>query len=883
MSQKLLLISMLVLSQTTPLRTVLSAELFPYQDSQSTTEERVEDLLSRMSTAEKVAQLDMLSGRSLAGVSHLNVELATRLLGEDGLGSVHDFYPADAVLANELQAFIMDHNRWQIPALFIEECLHGYVQAGSTCFPVPMAMAASWDPEVVAEIGQAIASEARAHGTHVGLSPVLGIARDPRWGRVEETFGEDTQLASVMGCAMVRGMQGKDLCDTESIASVVKHFAMHSIPLSGSNSSPGYTGRREALQYFLPVFQTAICDAGARGVMTAYSEWNGVPCTGDSWLLTDLLRTTWGFQGFTLADMGAIRMLGTCHFTTASNRASLARALQAGVDMQFYDFPGADFRRMVLDLVDSGDVSHEVLDRAAGDVLRLKFELGLFEAPFTRVSPQELASLRGSNHELARRVAQESIILLKNDGVLPIAVTTRRIALLGPGLDSDYTGGYSPREAQAASLLEGLQEQLPDNVDLKTCTGVSFLDEGLPVPSRCLWTKEGSAGLSAAYYSNAELAGDPTLIRIDPQLEFSWDTHSPADGLPADSFSVCWEGVLIPNSDVEGWLGLGSDDGSRLWLDGSLVIDGWHAGASIRRTPVQLYARHEYPIRVEYRELQWGASVSLRWSQAAEDIEGAVDLARWADLAVVALGENGMLVGENRDRMALELSGNQSELLRRVSQIGTPIVLVLQSGRPIALDQEVMQSSAILASFFGGEASGHALADVLLGKVDATGRLPVTMPRHTGQIPCYYNRTPSKIMRYSDGEALPQFSFGHGLSYTRFSYENLHIEGLQTNADTLHFSLRVTNTGDRPGITIVQIYIRDLISSVTSPLLALKDFRRVELDATASATLHFALPLARLQLVNEEGRSLLEPGSFELMVGTSSADIRLRDTFEITD
>ena len=748
-------------------------------------------------------------------------------------------------------------------------------------------MASSWNTALVEEVGHAIASEARAHGTHVGLSPVLGIARDPRWGRVEETFGEDTQLASAMGCAMVRGMQGQDLRDTNSIAAVAKHFAMHSIPLSGSNSSPGYTGRREALQYFLPVFQSAICDAGARGVMTAYSEWNGVPCTGDSWLLTDLLRDTWNFQGFTLADMGAIRMISTCHFVTENSRASLARALNAGVDMQFYDFPSADFRRLVAELVESGDVSQEVLDRATGDVLRLKFELGLFDSPFVTTPARDFTSLRASHYQLTQRAAQEAIVLLKNDGVLPIADSVERIALLGPGANYGYPGGYSPGNTNVVTLWEALAQR--DDVDLRLKQCVSYLDQGHAVAGIHLRTPDGShSGLRASYYGNADLQGTPLLQRVDPQLDFNWDTHSPADGLPADSFSVRWEGLLVPDRDVEGWvglmegwIGLSSDDGARLWLDDVLVIDGWHAGASIRRYPLQLRKDQRVRLRIEYRELQWGASVSLRWGRSFEDIDGAVALAKWAELAIVALGEDGDLVGENRDRMALELSGNQSELLRRVSQTGTPVILVLQSGRPIALDQEVTQSNAIVASFFGGECAGSALADLLLGKTEACGRLPVTMPRHTGQIPCYYNRTPSKIMRYADGEALPQFPFGHGLSYTEFRYENLQVAPLLTDDDTLHFSLRVTNCGERAGSTVVQIYVRDLFSSVTTPLLALKDFRKLHLEAGSSATTHFALPLRLLELVNENGDSVLEPGRFELMVGASSADIRLHEEFEV--
>ncbi len=857
--------------------------LDPCDDPELSIDQRVATLLSQMTVAEKIAQMDMLSGRPLANTVQLDTTLAHSLVSPDGVGSIHDFYPASASLANELQAFIIANNRLGIPALFIEETLHGYVQPGSTTFPIPLALAATWDPELVEQTGHAIASEARAHGTHAGLSPVLGIARDPRWGRVEETFGEDTYLASALGTAMVRGMQGDKLCAPDAIVSVVKHFAVHSQPTSGTNSSPVSVGKRDALQFFLPVFHAAIGEGGARGVMSAYSEWNGVPCTGDSWLLTDLLRDQWGFDGFTLADMGAIRMLATCHFTTDSPGASLQRAVSAGMDMQFYDFPSGIFRSELLALVESGELSMADLDRAAGDILRVKFELGLFDNPYVDPDHAQASSNDSPHRELARQAARESIVLLQNDGVLPFSDDVKRIALIGPAGTSDYTGGYSPRNASAVTLYDGLAALRPEGVQMRYESGVSFLNAGNSIPSPALWTEdEASLGLDAEYFDNPDLAGEPVLTRIDPAVDFNWDTHSPAEGLPPDSFSVRWTGWLKPTQDVHGWIGVSSDDGSRLWLDGKLVIDTWDTGVTIRRHEVHLRAGERYAIRMEYRENLWGASASLRWNVGAEDMDAAVALAEWADVAVVAVGENDMLVGENRDRLSLELSGNQAELVRRVAASGTPVVLTLISGRPIALGDLTGRVNAIAAAWFGGEQAGLALAEVLYGQIDPSGRLPITFPRQTGQVPCNYNHKPSKILRYVDGDARPAFPFGHGLTYTSFEYSNLR---LQTRScapeDTVRFSVDVRNTGTRDATAVVQVYINDRISSVTTPVKELKAFQRVPVAASATQTVYVAIPVERFALINAELDRVVEPGRFDLMIGESSEDIRLTTSFTV--
>lgn len=880
-----LILIMLVLLGITCLRASSAEQAFThaYLDPRLPPEQRVAALLSRMTIEEKIAQMDMLSGRQFANNAYNDAALVKSTIGTLGVGSVHDFYPSSPELANELQKLIIESSRFGIPALFIEEMLHGYVQEGSTVFPIPLAFSSSWNPELVKSIGHAIASEARAKGTHAGLCPVLDLAREPSWGRVEETYGEDTYLVSVTGQAMVEGMQGENLQYTDAVCAVLKHFAMHGVPESGTNSSPASVGKREALQFFLPPFEDAIVRGGARGVLSAYSEWNGVPCTGDEWLLHDLLRMQWGFTGFTVADMGGIRMLSTCHFVTESPSSSLKLAVSSGMDMQFYDFPSDVFRREMLELMQTGELDTTALNRAAGDILRVKFELGLFENPYIDVTLSAKVTHSPEHQSLSLQAARESIVLLENNSVLPLSNNIKKIAVVGPAAVSNYAGGYSPVNSKCKTLLEGLQEIAGKTAEIRYAQGVSFCNEGAPIPLNALLAPDmKTRGLAGNYFPNADLAGTPQLTRIDPQVDFNWDTHSPAEGIPPDSFSVRWEGWLIPNEDFDGWIGVSSDDGSRLWLDDALIIDTWNTSANIRRYDVSLKGCKKYKIRMEYREIQWGASASLRWSKGAENIPAAVKLAQWADVAIAAVGENEMLIGENRDRMSLELSGNQADLVNQVALTGKPVVVVLKTGRPVALGNISPQVDAVIEAWFGGEFAGQAVAEVLFGIVNPSGKLPITFPKYSGQIPCFYNRKPSKIMRYADGDAQPQYPFGHGLSYSSFEYSGLVLETDAIGAeDKIRFSVKISNTSKVDGTAIAQIYIRDLYSSVTTPLKELKAFQRVVLKAGESKVVQFSIPTERLALVNYDFKRVVEPGAFELMVGESSEDIRLKTKFEI--
>ena len=752
----------------TSLFAVVKAQKLPYQNPQLPVEQRVSDLVARMTRLEKIRQLDMYRGWSVSpmGDSHeatiLSLDSLRKVFKKGSIGSVHDFYPVSAQLSNRLQHYAITHTRLGIPVMFIEEGLHGYSGKGSTSFPIPLALAATWDTLGVYEVGRAIATESRAHGTHMILGPLLGVARDPRWGRMEETFGEDTHLVTAIGLGMVKGLQGGDVSRQDAVVSEPKHFAAHSAPEAGSNTAPVDMGERAIRTVYLPSFKKAVMEGGALGIMAAYHELDGIPSVDNSWLLRDILRKEWGFKGMVVSDLGAIKMSLETHHIAKDRASALAQSLKAGLNMQFYDFEHADFEAAVDSAVSNGLLSAAALDSAVSDVLRVKMLLGLFDHPYVDTSLLAKVGHSKAHQALALQVASQSAVLLKNkNGVLPILPkegTKTRLALIGPLATSSYLGGYSNPEDTAVSLLTGLRSRM-----------------------------------SAPLYKN--------------KLTLSY--------LPG-------------------------------------LADKKKVGAA----------------------LEAADSVAL-----AE----AVSLARKADVLILALGEDPEEVGEGRDRAALQLPLRQLRLLRALRSIGKPVVAVLYNGRPLCLTELDTSATAILEGWFGGETSGLALADILLGRVNPSGRLPVSFPRSVGQIPIYYAHKPSSLHRYVDEKDSPLYPFGFGLSYTSFEYSDLKLPRTRLGVnDTLEVRMVLKNTGQLAGAEVVQLYIRDEVSSVTTPVKALKAFSRTALGAGDSKELVFRLPVQEaLGLWNKDMQYVVEPGSFDIMVGSSCQDIHLRATFEV--
>jgi len=712
---------------------------------------RVADLLARMTLEEKIRQLDMYWGKELADMdgheaAAFDLQKTSASLGATGAGSVHDLYPLTAAITNDIQRYALEKTRLGIPVLFIEEGLHGYSGRGSTSFPIPLQLSGAWDTTLLYDIGRAIATETRAHGVDMLLAPVLCLPRDPRWGRVEETYGEDTWLDARNGVAMVKGLQGQGVDHPDAVIAEPKHFAVHGIPEAGSNTAPVNIGQREARTSFLYVFEKAVREGGALSMMAAYSELDGIPCVDNKWLLTDVLRKEWGFKGFVLSDLGAIKMSLENHHVVATPAEALATSLKAGLNMQFYDWPHADFMQAMKTAVQQHLLTTTQLDNAVRDILRVKLLLGLFDHPYTDTNLVPRVFHTPEHQQLALKAAAESICLLKNDdNLLPLKQNIHRLAVIGPLATSTYPGGYSNGEAKAISLLDGLRRR----------------------------------------------AGADLHIRYEP----GYSDSSTDNLLPA-----------------------------------------------------------------------------------------ALDAVKEADLAIVALGEEPAIVGEGKDRAHLELSDRQLQLIKAIHATGKPVVVTLANGRPLCIDWVAQHIPAIVDTWFSGEQGGLAIADILLGNTNPSGRLPMTFPRSEGQIPFYYNHKPTSGHRYVDEKDTPLFPFGHGLSYTHFGYTGLQANpAVITTSGTTDIAVTVTNTGAVAGDEITQLYIRDLVSSVTTPAIALKGFARTSLAPGQSKTLHFRLTPDQLALYNADMKRVVEPGEFKLMIGSSSTDIRLTGSLRVRE
>lgn len=861
---------------------------YPYQDRSLAVEERVEDLLERMSLAEKVRQMDMVNADLFAQGDAFLADQAGSHLGTLGAGSMHvrGFQADTAKLCNTAQRYVIEHSRWGIPVLFLEEALHGAYTKDSTLFPIPLGLASTWNPDLIESVGRVIATESRAHGIAMGLGPVLGLAREPRWGRVEETYGEDPYLVGEIGLAMIRGWQGMDLTSDRSILAEPKHFAVHSQPLAGANCMPVFTGEREARSSFLVPFEKAFRQGHARAAMSAYSEWNGVPCTANSWLLTDLLRDEWGFQGFVLSDLGAISQLQTQHYIADSPKDAMRQAVAAGVDMQFYDFDNDVYQNTLIELVEQGQLPLAAIDRAVSDILRVKFELGLFERSYV-----DEALVRQRNHcqghqEIALRAAQESICLLKNkDKLLPLQ-NVKTIAVLGPNADDKaLTGGYAREHAEVMTVVDGFKRTVGSDVKILHEAGIPIVMKGVAVPSEYLWLPDLSGpGLKGEYFDNPDLSGEPVLTRQDEGINFHWGEDAPVKELGKDQFSIRWTGTLIPKEDFTGWLGTSSDDGSRLYIDDQWVVDHWAGSTLISQHAMTFKANQKYKITLEYRDTGWDAHVSLRWDYQAYGIERAKELATQADVAVVVVGENSSIVGENKDRASLDLYGEQLQFVQEIHATGTPVVVVLLNGRPISIPWITENIPAILETWFPGEAGGLAIAQVLLGSVNPAGRLPMTIPYSVGQCPIYYNQKAWSHRRNVDHTDQPLYAFGHGLSYSTFAYSHLELSATELTAkDELVVSFDVKNQGPWDGDEVVQLYVNDVISSVTTPHVELKAFKRIHIKSGQSTSVQLKLLMSELALWTRDMQRVVEPGEFEILVESSSQDIRLRSAITVRE
>jgi beta-glucosidase len=755
-----------------------------YLDASLPIDDRVEDLLDRMTPDEKLAQLGSLwVFEILDGTSVDPAKAAARLGAGIGqitrvAGATNLELPAVAALANEIQRFLVQETRLGIPAIVHEECLHGFLARGAVCYPQSIGMAAAWDPALVQTIAGGIARQMRSAGAHQALSPIFDVARDPRWGRIEETYGEDPYLVAALGTAYVRGLQE---AGESSVLATGKHMVGHGVPEGGLNRAPAHIGPRELRDVFLLPFEAAVRDAGIRSMMHAYEDVDGVPCVASHELFTRTLRDEWGFDGIVVSDYAGIDELATSHALVADLSAAAVESLEAGIDVELPST--AAYGDPLAEALASGRVDPALVDRSVARVLRVKFELGLFERPY--VDPRAVVVPSAAERALAADAARASMVLVQNDGTLPLRRDLSAVAVIGPNADSarNLLGDYA-HVAHIETLIEmrrgtsGSGFKAPEDLDL-----------------------------------NDDLDDRPTILdAIRERCSASTD-------------------VLF----AQGCGVLGGDD---------------------------------------------------------EDIERAVAAARGADVAIVVVGEKSGLTedctcGETRDRLELTLPGRQEELVAAIAATGTPIVLVLVAGRPLAIEATAARSAAVLHAWCPGDEGPVAVADVLFGDANPGGKLPVTVPRHVGQIPIHYAHKPSGGRShwhddYVDGSHLPLWPFGYGLSYTRFEVSGLELDRRTIDpAGEVAVSVEVENVGGREGDEVVQLYARDVEASVTRPVKELRGFARVRLAAGERRRVTFRLAAEQLAFTGLDGRLVVEPGRVALMVGTSSADLPCRADIEI--
>ncbi|GHT73563.1 glucan 1,4-alpha-glucosidase [Bacteroidia bacterium] len=862
-----------------------------YKDAAQSIDKRVKDLMSRMTMEEKAAQLDMLSANDiLLDANTFNEEQVIHFIDSMDIGSIHDFYPKTAALSNELQRRAIEKSRLGIPILFIEEGLHGYCGVGSTNFPVPLGSASSWDTTLIYNIGRVIATEARAHGIHFLLNPNLDLAREPRWGRTEETYGEDVYLNSRMAVNMVKGMQGNDLRDNNTVVAEPKHFGIHGIPEGGSNTGPVFIGEREARSTHLYVFEKAVTEGKAQGIMAAYHDIDGIPCISSEWLLTDLLRKEWGFDGMVVTDLGAIRRLLQPHYTAATPKDAAVQAIIAGLDMQFYDFDHDTFQKGVVEAVKDGSLPKDKFDRAVYSVLKVKFELGLFDNPYTDETLISQVFHTPEHQALALEAGRKSIVLLKNDNnVLPLSKNIKRIAVIGNLANISSIGGYGPREAVGVTVYEALKKRFGETIQINYVnTGISNQFTTVSADWLSNSVKPEQAGVYVEYFNTPNLSGNPAYTAVEEKLQGYWHNLSPAPGINPDNFSARYTGfITVPSSGLYEF-SLSADDYAKLYLNNQLFIDNWTTPEHHKSARIALTKGQKIPVKLEYGEKDENASVEVRWrmvemSNTAAYYSAITAAAANADAVLVVLGETNQEVGEGHDRQNLNLKQADVDMIQAAAKGGKPVVSVLLNGRPLVFTPVVENSSAVLEAWFPGENGGNAVVDVLFGDYNPSGRLTISIPKYQGQVPVYYSKKTSSPRNYTDGNGEPLYAFGHGLSYTTFEYTHPEItpENPTVN-DAITVTLDVTNTGKVAGTETVQLYVRDVLGSVVRPVKALKGFSQVTLNPGETKKVTMIIqPKEHLWLINPAMKRVVEPGDFDFLIGRSSSDIVFTQTINI--
>ncbi|MCS7119791.1 MAG: glycoside hydrolase family 3 N-terminal domain-containing protein [Nitrososphaerota archaeon] len=745
----------------------------------ATVEERVNDLLAKMSLEEKIGQLkakwlhrdiqkqifsllepapahkkdriaelffSVFRDREVSDPvisAYVRKHWKDLLRNERNVGMLslilRSFPPREAAeLHNEIQSFLIENTRLKIPIIIHDEGLHGCMATGCTIFPQSIGLASTWNPELMEKVGAAIGRETRAHGIHHLLSPTINIARDPRCGRTEETYGEDPYLTSTMAVAFIRGVQ------SEGVICTPKHFAANFVGDGGRDSNPIHFSERILREVYFPAFEESVRKGGAMSIMAAYNSIDGVPCSCNRWLLTEILRKEWGFKGFVVSDYWSVTHVMTKHGVAGTKKDAAEKCLKAGLDVEL---PESDCYEHLLDLVREGKITEEEINEAVRRVLRAKFWLGLFENPFIDCDLAEKVCNSEEHRKLALEAARQSIVLLKNDGILPLTKELKSIAVLGPNAAVMRLGGYSGYGVKTVSPLEGIRNELRDSAIINYAEGCDLI------------------------------------------------------------------------------------------------------------------------------------------SMSKEGFKEAIRAAKNSEAAIICVGNSvPETEGEQRDRCNLDLPGVQEDLIKEVSELGVPTIVVLINGSAITMTKWLDHVDAVIEAWYPGEEGGNAIAEVIFGDYNPGGRLPITFPKFVGQLPLYYNSKPTgRVYDYVDLRGTQYlFPFGYGLSYAQFEYSNLRITPDKINPkETVRIRVDVKNIGACKGDEVVQLYLRDTLASVARPLKELRGFKRISLQPGEQETVEFTIGFKEISFYDEKMNLVVEPGTYEVMVGASSEDIRLKGSFTV--
>ena len=825
-----------------------------YQDPSQPIAKRVDDLVSRMTLEEKVSQ--MMNGA--ARIERLGVP---------------------------------EYDWWN-------EGLHGVARAGiATVFPQAIALAATWDEELVRQVADVTSTEARAkhheflrrgdHGRYKGLtfwSPNINIFRDPRWGRGQETFGEDPYLTARLGVAFVKGLQGDDPKYFKVIATP-KHYAVHSGPEPERHGFDAKAYERDLQETYLPAFRATIVEAKAASVMCAYNRTNGEPCCAHNRLLNDILRKEWSFGGYVVSDCGAITDIHKGHSFAKSEAEASAVAVKLGTDLAC----GREYTSL-LQAVKSGLISEAEIDIALKRLMTARFRLGMFDPPEMVPYARIPFSVNDSpaHRELSRTAARESIVLLKNENnTLPLKKDIKTIAVIGPNADAPdvLLGNYNGQPSKSVTPLAGITNKVSPTTKVLYSAGMyktgAFVE---PVATSAL-TMNGSDsphGLKGEYFNSREMKGEPALVRTDAQVNFDWGSISPAAQVNEDNFSIRWTGRLTAPESGKYLLGVAGNGGVRLTIDGQTFVEDF----ANRRTrtltkEISLEAGRAYDVLIEYHEnANHYAAAKLVWAppSAAKTLHAdALSKARQADVIVMVMGISPAIEGEEMevriegfrggDRTDISLPKPQEELLKEIHALGKPVVLVLTGGSALAVNWADENVPVIVEAWYPGQEGGTAIADVLFGDYNPSGRLPVTFYKSVAQLPPFEDyQMQGRTYRYFKGE--PLYPFGFGLSYTKFRYDNLKLDAKTIKVgEGMRVSVDVQNVGNQAGDEVAQLYITDVAASVPVPIRSLIGIKRVSLRPGEKQSISFAITREQMTIIDERGKRVIEPGEFLLSVG----------------